>query len=160
MKKITLILALIFGLFIFSSSKNFPSNQKSPKTRLDSLMSKKWQFDKNHEVAIFSKNTLTKEYRGSGKAKMVYNAYYLTDSIAKLEDEQKNFEWSKVGKTTKGRYLVMKLTENLGQKVDGELRMYRIVELSDKRLELEPVKSNGERHYINNHVYEAEPLDK
>lgn len=125
-------------------------------------MSKKWRGVGKESciIEIFSKKTRTSEFTKEEGIDVTRYVYYLTDSIPKLDSEGKNFDWSKVGKTTKGNYLITKLTENMGEKYDGEGRIYIIVELSDKKLELEWIKSNGERTYVQNLVYEAEPLDK
>lgn len=166
MKKIIFILALIFGTFLFNSSKSYISNNSFPKTRLDSLMSKKWFYHPaNYRmIQTYSNKTIvSKDRLNNGDEFIIRYSYYLTDSISNLgmtvNSPVENFDWDKVGKSHNGKYLVAILVEEKGQKVIGVCSIYEILELTDTKLTLQDVFSTGEKVAIPSKIFKAEPLD-
>lgn len=163
MKKATLILGLISGLFLLNSSKPYTSDNNSPKTRLDSLMSKKWKF--NISVETYHRDTIISiSPRSSGKNMIIRYVYYLTDDISKMgvtsEEIESNFDWPKVGKSVKGKFLVtFSILDKPGDEKYGACRRSEILELTDTKLVLRAVHSSGESAMIPDLVYSAEPLD-
>lgn len=166
MKKIIFILALIFGTFLFNSSKSYISNNSFPKTRLDSLMSKKWRWDGEYFTktqTYFKETIISKERLRNDNEYIIRYSYYLTDSISNLgmtvNSTGKNFDWDKIGKNHNGRYLVAILIEKKGQKIIGVCSIYEILEFTDTKLTLQDVFSTGEWCALQSKVYRAEPLD-